>query len=44
MAFIQAHRTYRQKRSAAKAKAVFLSIIDQGILGVKAAMEGTPYA
>jgi AcrR family transcriptional regulator len=44
VAFLQAHRTFRQKRSAKAAKAVFLDIVDKGSLGVSAAMAGTPYA
>jgi hypothetical protein len=44
VAFIQAHRTYRQGRDTAAANAVFLAIVDQGTLGLKAAMAGTPYA
>jgi AcrR family transcriptional regulator len=44
VAFVQAHRTFRQKRATKKAKAAFLSIIDQGTIGLKAAMAGTPYA
>jgi AcrR family transcriptional regulator len=44
VAFIQAHRTFRQSRDAEKAKAAFLSIVDKGTIGLKAAMAGTPYA
>lgn len=44
VAFMQAHRTYRLTRKAAKAQATFLAIVDQGTLGLKAAMKGTPYA
>jgi AcrR family transcriptional regulator len=44
VAFIQAHRTFRQSRDAEKAKAAFLAIVDQGTIGLKAAMAGTPYA
>jgi AcrR family transcriptional regulator len=44
VAFIQAHRTFRQKRDAKKAKASFLAIVDKGTIGLKAAMAGTPYA
>jgi AcrR family transcriptional regulator len=44
VAFIQAHRTFRQTRNAAKAKAAFLAIVDKGTVGLKAAMAGTPYA
>ena len=44
VAFIQAHRTFRQSRDAEKAKAVFLALVDQGTIGLKTAMAGTPYA
>jgi AcrR family transcriptional regulator len=44
VAFIEAHRTYRRTRIAKDAKAVFLALIDRGTFGIKAAMEGTPYA
>lgn len=44
VAFIEAHRTFRQSRDTEKAKAVFLALVDQGSLGVKAAMAGTVYA
>ena len=44
VAFIQAHGTFRQSRDSEKAKAVFLAIVDQGAIGLKAAMAGTPYA
>lgn len=44
VAFIEAHRTFRQGRDTVKAKAVFLALVDQGSLGVKAAMAGTAYA
>ncbi|MDF3823224.1 TetR/AcrR family transcriptional regulator [Leptospira sp. 96542] len=44
VAFVQAHRTFRQSRSARKASTAFLAVIDQGTLGLKAAMAGTPYA
>jgi len=44
VAFIQAHRTFRQSRDTGKAKAAFLAIIDKGTVGLKAAMAGTPYA
>ena len=42
--FIQAHRTFRQGRDSAAAKATFLAFVDQGTIGLKAAMAGTPYA
>ena len=44
VAFIQAHRTFRQRRDTEEAKAAFLAIVDQGTIGVKAAMADTPYA
>jgi AcrR family transcriptional regulator len=43
-AFTGAHRTFRQTRSAEKAKAAFLAVVDKGTIGLKAAMAGTPYA
>jgi AcrR family transcriptional regulator len=44
VAFIQAHRTFRKTRDTKRAKAAFLALIDQGTVGLKAAMAGTPYA
>jgi AcrR family transcriptional regulator len=44
VAFLEAHKAFRQERDSAKAQAVFLAIVDKGSLGVKAAMAGTPYA
>ena len=44
VAFIEAHRTFRQTQDAGEAKAVFLALVDRGSLGVKATMAGTPYA
>jgi AcrR family transcriptional regulator len=44
VAFIQAHRTFRQSRDTAEAKAAFLATVDKGTMGLKAAMVGTPYA
>jgi hypothetical protein len=44
VAFIQAHRTFRQSRNAKRAKAAFLGIVDKGTVGLKAAMAGTLYA
>lgn len=43
-AFVQAHRSFRLKQDAREATAVFLGLVDQGTLGLKAAMAGTPYA
>jgi len=44
VAFIQAHRVFRQSQDVEQAKASFLASVDQGTVGVKAAMAGTPYA
>jgi AcrR family transcriptional regulator len=44
VAFIQAHRTFRQGQDIEEAKAAFLAIVDKGTIGLKAAMAGTPYA
>ena len=44
VAFIQAHRTFRQTGDAEAAKATFLALVDKGAIGLKAAMAGTPYA
>jgi AcrR family transcriptional regulator len=44
VAFIRAHRTYRESRDAGKAKSVFLALIERGSSGIEAAMAGTPYA
>ena len=44
VAFMQAHRTFRQTRDTEAAKAAFLALVDQGSIGLKAAMAGTPYA
>ncbi|HEY0184448.1 MAG TPA: TetR/AcrR family transcriptional regulator [Rhodopila sp.] len=43
VAFIQAHRMFRQTQDTERAKAAFVAIVDQGTIGVKAAMAGTPY-
>ncbi|RKF50165.1 TetR/AcrR family transcriptional regulator [Paraburkholderia fungorum] len=43
VAFIEAHRRFREKRDAEEAKAAFLAIVDKGTIGLKAAMAGTPY-
>ncbi|WP_238139307.1 TetR/AcrR family transcriptional regulator [Roseateles aquatilis] len=43
VAFIQAHRAFRLRQDARKAKATFLAIVDQGHVGLEAAMAGTPY-
>ena len=43
VAFMHAHHTYRQTQDTHAANAAFLTIVDQGTVGVKAAMSGTPY-
>ena len=44
VAFVQAHRSFRQSRSTKKANSVFLALVDKGSVGVKAALAGTLYA
>jgi AcrR family transcriptional regulator len=44
VAFIQGHRTFRERRDTEEANAAFLAIVDKGTVGLKAAMAGTPYA
>ncbi len=44
VAFLQAHRIFRRTRKTEEAKAAFLAIVDKGTIGLKAAMDGTPYA
>jgi hypothetical protein len=44
VAFLQAHRTFRQTHNTEEANAAFLDLIDKGSVGLKAAMTGTPYA
>ena len=43
VAFIQAHRTFRQTGNTEEANAAFLAVVDKGTIGLKAAMAGTPY-
>ena len=43
VAVIRAHWVFRKRRKRKEAKAVFLALFDQGFLGLKAAMAGTPY-
>jgi AcrR family transcriptional regulator len=43
VAFLEAHRIFHQSRSIRKANTAFLSIVDQGTRGLKAAVEGSPY-
>lgn len=44
VAFIEAHKTFRRNHNPEEAKAAFLALVDQGTIGIKAAMAGTPYA
>jgi AcrR family transcriptional regulator len=44
VAFLQAHRIFRQTKDADQAKAAFLALVDRGTVGLKATMAGTPYA
>ena len=44
VAFLEAHRIFHQSRDIEKANAAFLAIVDQGTRGLKAAVEGSPYA
>ena len=44
VAFLQAHRIYRERQDAEAARATFLHMVDKGTVGLKAAMTGTPYA
>lgn len=44
VALIQAHQTFRQRRDADAAHAAFLTLIDTGSVGLRAALAGTPYA
>lgn len=44
VAFVEGHRVFRQSRNRKKAEAAFLSVIDKGMAGLKAALAGTPYA
>ncbi len=44
VAFIQAHQTFRQEHDTKRATDAFLTIIDKGAIGQKAALNGTPYA
>ena len=43
VALTEAHRVFQQDRNAAKANRVFLKLVDQGVKGVHAALDGTPY-
>lgn len=44
VALIQGHRVFRQTGDAQAARAAFLALVDQGAVGVNAALAGTPYA
>jgi AcrR family transcriptional regulator len=44
VAFLEAHRIFHESRDIEKANAAFLAIVDQGTRGLKAAVEGSPYA
>ena len=44
VAYVQAHQAFRQSRNVAQAKTVFLALVDQGTIGLEAALAGTPYA
>ncbi|TGQ12410.1 MULTISPECIES: TetR/AcrR family transcriptional regulator [unclassified Mesorhizobium] len=43
VAFLEAHRTFRETRSRKEADNAFLTLVDKGATGLKAAMAGTPY-
>ena len=43
VALTQGHRTFRETRDGAEAKAAFLAIVDKGSIGLTAALAGTPY-
>ena len=43
VAFVEAHRIFRGSHDVEKANMAFLAIVDQGVHGLKAALEGTPY-
>jgi AcrR family transcriptional regulator len=44
VALIRAHRTFGETQDAHKARSAFLTTVDQGTVGIEAAMAGTPYA
>lgn len=43
VAVIQAHQIFRQKHDSEEAKTAFLALVEQGTIGLKAALAGTPY-
>lgn len=44
VAFLEAHRVYRQSGSVKKANKAFLALVDQGDRALRAAAESSPYA
>ena len=44
VAALEAHRIFCESRDVEKSNAAFLAIVDQGVRGLKVAVEGTPYA
>lgn len=44
VAALEAHRIYCESRDVEKSNTAFLAIVDQGVRGLKVALEGTPYA
>ena len=44
LALTEAHRSFRENQDRNEANRCFLELIDRGTKGVKAALEGTPYA
>lgn len=44
VASLEAHRIFIESHDAEKSNTAFLTIVDQGVKGLKVAVEGTPYA
>lgn len=44
VAFVQAHQAFERNHDEAEAQRILLALVDQGSIGIKAAMAGTPYA
>lgn len=44
VASVEAHRVFGKSKSIKKSNVAFLTIVDQGVLGVSAALKGTRYA
>ncbi len=44
VSLLEAHRSFRKNRDKEAAKATFLALVDQGTVGLNAALRGTPYA